>query len=333
MKLSTQEDGIGTLRVNRPEARNALNWTAQEQFAAAVAVVERDTAVRVLIITGTGDKAFVSGGDLKELSQHPEREAGERLNRVMRDALVQLTHLPIPVIAAVNGDAFGGGCEILTACDLRLATSCARFCFAQVRNALCTGWGGTGRLVNLLGQARALDLLLTSCIFSAEEARQMGLVQQVVDDGVGLGETFCFRPGGFGVDVLIQAGDHVGAGAGHQDLPGAAPRLAHDEAPSLGLFWRGGKMPGQQAANLLQGAFGGALGALQCLRCRLAGRFLILGRFLGGGGLASGRFYPGRKWGAFRLWARSFKSNKCLKIACFWLDRGRLMRSGAPLLN
>ncbi|MCB9006094.1 MAG: enoyl-CoA hydratase/isomerase family protein [Ardenticatenaceae bacterium] len=182
----TQQDGIATLRVNRPAARNALNWAAQEQFAAAVAEVGGDTAVRVLIITGAGDKAFVSGGDLKELSQHPEREAGERLNRVMREALVQLTRLPIPVIAAVNGDAFGGGCEILTACDLRLAASRARFCFAQVRNALCTGWGGTGRLVNLLGQARALDLLLTSRIFSAEEAQAMGFVQQVVDETVGL---------------------------------------------------------------------------------------------------------------------------------------------------
>lgn len=182
----TQQEGIATLRVNRPAARNALNWAAQEQFAAAVMEVGKDTAVRVLIITGTGDKAFVSGGDLKELSQHPERAAGERLNRVMRDALVQLTQLPIPVIAAVNGDAFGGGCEILTACDLRLAASHARFCFAQVRNALCTGWGGTGRLVNLLGQARALDLLLTSRIFSAEAAQQMGLIQQVVAEGVEL---------------------------------------------------------------------------------------------------------------------------------------------------
>lgn len=182
----SRENSIATLRVNRPEARNALNWTAQEQFAAAVAEVERDTAVRVLIITGAGDKAFVSGGDLKELSQHPEQEAGERLNRVMRDALVKLTQLPIPVIAAVNGDAFGGGCEILTACDLRLAASHARFCFAQVRNALCTGWGGTGRLVNLLGQSHALDLLLTARVFNVEEAQQIGLVQQVVADEVAL---------------------------------------------------------------------------------------------------------------------------------------------------
>lgn len=182
----TQQDGLATLRVNRPGARNALNWAAQEQFAAAVAEVARDTAVRVLIITGTGDKAFVSGGDLKELSRHPERAAGERLNRVMTKALTQLTQLPIPVIAAVNGDAFGGGCEILTACDLRLAVPQARFCFAQVRNALCTGWGGTGRLVNLLGRARALDLLLTARIFSTQEAQQLGLVQQVVAEDVGL---------------------------------------------------------------------------------------------------------------------------------------------------
>ncbi len=182
----TQEDGIAMLRVNQPAARNALNWTAQEQFAAAVAKIGRDTAVRVLIITGTGEKAFVSGGDLKELSQHPEPAAGERLNRVMRDALMQLTQLPIPVIAAINGDAFGGGCEILTACDLRIAASHARFCFAQVRNALCTGWGGTGRLVNLLGQATALDLLLTARIFEAEEAQRLGLVQRVVADEVGL---------------------------------------------------------------------------------------------------------------------------------------------------
>jgi enoyl-CoA hydratase len=184
--ILSQQNDIATLRVNRPEARNALNWIAQEQFAAAVAEVRADTAVRVLIITGTGDKAFVSGGDLKELSQHPEREAGQRLNQVMRAALEQLTQLPIPVIAAVNGDAFGGGCEILTACDLRLATSHARFCFAQVRNALCTGWGGTGRLVNLLGQARALDLLLTSRVFLAQEAMEIGLVQQVVAQDVEL---------------------------------------------------------------------------------------------------------------------------------------------------
>jgi enoyl-CoA hydratase len=180
-----ESGGVATLRVNRPLARNALNWAAQEQFATAVAQVAVSPQVRVLIITGAGEKAFVAGGDLKELSEHPEVAAAERLNRVMRDALLQVTQLPIPVIAAVNGDAFGGGCEILTACDLRIASSRARFCFAQARNGLTTGWGGAARLVRLLGQSRALELLLTARVFDAHEALEMGLVQRVVaDDGV-----------------------------------------------------------------------------------------------------------------------------------------------------
>ena len=180
------ENDAALLRVNRPAARNALNWAAQEAFAEAVAqlagqLAAGETAVRTLIITGTGNKAFVAGGDLKELSRHPEPEAAERLNRVMGQALTQLTQLPIPVLAAVNGDAFGGGCEILTACDLRLARRGTRFCFAQARNSLTTGWGGAGRLVQLLGLSRSLDLLLTSRLFSAEEAQQLGLIHRLVD--------------------------------------------------------------------------------------------------------------------------------------------------------
>jgi enoyl-CoA hydratase len=179
--IFTVEKQIATLMVNRPEARNALNWVAQEGFAEMVTAVSQNPSIRVLIITGAGQQAFVAGGDLKELSGHPEPEAGVRLNRVMRDALQQLTELPIPTIAAVNGDAFGGGCEILTACDLRLAASHARFSFAQVKNALTTGWGGAARLVRLLGQSRALELLLTGRLLTAVEAQQMGLVHRVVD--------------------------------------------------------------------------------------------------------------------------------------------------------
>lgn len=173
------EEQIATLLVNRQQARNALNWAAQERFASVVAEVRQDPAIRVLIITGTGMQAFVAGGDLKELSQHPEPEAAVRLNRVMSDALQALTELPIPVIAAINGDAFGGGCEILTACDLRLASHEARFCFAQVKNGLTTGWGGSGRLVRLLGQSRAMELLLTGRLFTAVEAQSMGLIHRL----------------------------------------------------------------------------------------------------------------------------------------------------------
>jgi enoyl-CoA hydratase len=174
------EDGIAIIRINRPGARNAMNWAAQEGFAAAVTAVSQNPAISALIITGTGDQAFVAGGDLKELSQNPDRTAGERLNQVMGQALAQLTELPIPVIAAINGDAFGGGCELLTACDLRLTVPQARFSFAQVKVGLTTGWGGTARLVNLIGQSRAAELLLTARTFDADEAYRLGLIHRIL---------------------------------------------------------------------------------------------------------------------------------------------------------
>ncbi|KAA3659333.1 MAG: enoyl-CoA hydratase/isomerase family protein [Chloroflexi bacterium] len=179
----TINNQIATLIVNRPQALNALNWAAQEQFAEAVTAVSQTPTIRVLIITGSGSRAFVAGADLKELSQHPEQAGGERLNRIMTAALTKLTELPIPVIAAINGDAFGGGCEIMTACDLRIAVNYARFSFAQVRNALTSGWGGTARLVRLIGQSRAMELMLTARMMDVLEAFGMGLVHQVVDDG------------------------------------------------------------------------------------------------------------------------------------------------------
>lgn len=168
------------LRVNRPESRNALNWAAQEAFAEVVTAVSQNPAIRVLIVTGTGSQAFVAGGDLKELQQNPDTAAGERLRRVMGRALTRLTTLPIPIIAAINGDAFGGGCEILTACDLRLAVPQARFSFAQVKVGLTTGWGGAARLVHLLGRSRALELLLTARLFDAPEAFRLGFIHRVL---------------------------------------------------------------------------------------------------------------------------------------------------------
>lgn len=178
--ILTIEDQIATLTVNRPAARNALNWAAQEQFAAAITAVAQQTAVRLLIITGVGQQGFVAGGDIKELVHHVRPEDGARLNRIMSQALQQLGQLPFPVMAAINGDAFGGGCEILSACDLRIARSEARFCLAQVKNGLTTGWGGAARLVALVGQSRAMELLLTGRVFTAVEAQQIGLVHRLV---------------------------------------------------------------------------------------------------------------------------------------------------------
>ena len=180
--LYTSHAGIATLRVNRPQARNALNWAAQEAFAAAVQTAAADPDLRVLIISGSGS-AFVAGGDLRELHAHPEREAGERLNRVMGQALAQLAELPCPVIGAVNGDAAGGGVEVLTACDLRLAVPHANFHLVQVRMGLTTGWGGAARLVRLVGLSRALDWMLNGRSLSAAELHQMGFLHRLTAEG------------------------------------------------------------------------------------------------------------------------------------------------------
>jgi enoyl-CoA hydratase/carnithine racemase len=181
--IYTVTDGIGVLKINRPQARNALNWQAQESFAAVVKASADDPNLRVLIVTAAGDKAFASGGDLKELSNHTEPDSGRRLNRVMGQALTALTELPVPVIAAVNGDAVGGGCEIITACDLRMAASGARFHFAQVKVGLTTGWGGAARLVRLIGQSKAMELMMTGRSFDAQEALAFGLIHRLVPQG------------------------------------------------------------------------------------------------------------------------------------------------------
>ncbi|MFN2222299.1 MAG: enoyl-CoA hydratase/isomerase family protein [Chloroflexota bacterium] len=174
-------DETAILTINRPAARNALNWAGQRQFSEAVAEAGGDRALRALVITAAGDRSFASGGDMKELIDYPTRQDGLRVNEIMGEALTRLTRLPIPVIAAVNGDAVGGGCEIMTACDLRLAADDARFRFAQVQVGLTTGWGGAARLVHLIGAARALELTLTGRYFEAAEARSIGFVQQLVE--------------------------------------------------------------------------------------------------------------------------------------------------------
>jgi enoyl-CoA hydratase len=177
------QQGIATLQVNRRQAHNALNRDAQDRFAAYIEKVNSDKDIRALIITGSGEDAFVSGGDLKEILYSHDAESGRRLNRVMSHALADLKELPLPVIAAINGNAFGGGCEIITACDLRIAAERARFGFAQVRNGLTTGWGGAARLVQLIGLSRACELLLSGRIFDAQEAHHIGLVHRLVPHG------------------------------------------------------------------------------------------------------------------------------------------------------
>lgn len=171
---------------NRPEAHNALTLEMMTAFAAAIERIADDAHARVLILTGAGGKAFCSGGDLVELNAHPSAEAAQQMITLMGDALMTMEHLPIPVIAAVNGYALGGGAEITLACDLRIVDAKARIGFPQGKLALIPGWGGGQRLLRLVGYPRALDILLRHHTLYADELRAVGLANEVVDDGKAL---------------------------------------------------------------------------------------------------------------------------------------------------
>jgi enoyl-CoA hydratase len=170
---------VATLTVNRPGALNALNRVVLEDITQVLLEVRRDSAVRVLIVTGAGDRAFVAGADIAAMS---EMLPGEGLefssfgHRVMHG----LEDLPIPVIAAVNGFALGGGLELAMACDLIIASEKARFGQPEINLGLIPGFGGTQRLPHRIGHARAREFVLTGDMFDARTALALGLVNQVV---------------------------------------------------------------------------------------------------------------------------------------------------------
>lgn len=179
--------GIRTITINRPDKLNALNVATVAELDAAIAETASDHAIAALIITGSGDKAFVAGADISELQSLGPVEAKEfalRGQAVFR----RLERLTIPVIAAVNGYALGGGCELAMACHIRVATSNAIFGQPEVKLGLIPGYGGTQRLPRLIGRGRALEILLTGKNVNAEEALRIGLVNAVCEpadlDGV-----------------------------------------------------------------------------------------------------------------------------------------------------
>lgn len=175
-------DGIGVLTVNRPEARNALNWEAQRGFAAIVdRLAQTEERPHVLIITGAGKKGFISGGDLNELAALPEPQTGVRLRQTMLNTLNQLEQLPIIVIGAAQGHAAGGGVEVLAACDLRIADRQAKFHFVQAKMGLTTGWGGVGRLIHLIGRSQTMRLMLSASSIDTAEAKAIGFLHRIAD--------------------------------------------------------------------------------------------------------------------------------------------------------
>jgi enoyl-CoA hydratase len=179
IEFHVDERGIGQLIVNRPEVRNALNWSAMRAFADAIEHAHDTPNLCALIVTGAG-RSFISGGDIQELQDYPSRADGLRLATIMGDALARLEALPCPTIAAINGPARGGGAEVAVACDIRLMSEDADIGFVHSKLGIATAWGGGQRLLRAVGYSRALDLLITGRVLSSNEALSLRLINQIV---------------------------------------------------------------------------------------------------------------------------------------------------------
>lgn len=180
LTLETGADGIAVLTVNRPDKLNALNATVMRELNAAVDRIEADASVRGVILTGAGAKAFVAGADIGELSEL-DAETGTEFSRRGQSIFSRIEGCPKPVIALVNGYALGGGCELAMACHLRVAASNAVFGLPETSLGTIPGFGGTQRLVRLVGKGRAMELMLTGKPVKAEQALAWGLANRLAE--------------------------------------------------------------------------------------------------------------------------------------------------------
>lgn len=178
--LRVERDGpVGIVTIDRPKARNALNTKAVDELRQAVLELQHDATVASVIITGAGDKAFVAGADIGELAALSPAE-GKAYSLRGQHVFDLIEHLGKPIIAAVNGYALGGGCELAMSCTLRIASETAVFGQPEVKLGLIPGFAGTQRLARLVGKGRAMELVLTGRTVDAQEAVRIGLVTRVV---------------------------------------------------------------------------------------------------------------------------------------------------------
>ncbi len=172
------DGNIGILSINRPQAMNALNSEVFKELNHLLDEIEKSQSLRALILTGEG-KAFVAGADIAEMSEM-NSEQGTKFSKVGHETFLRISHLPYPTIAAVNGYALGGGCELAMSCDFRIANNFAKFGQPEVNLGLIPGYAGTVRLPRLIGLADAMYYLLTGDMIDANEALRLGLVQKVL---------------------------------------------------------------------------------------------------------------------------------------------------------
>src|SRR5438093_12109417 len=175
----TRADAVATLTLDRPKALNALDAATLRELARAIRELRRDGGVRALVVTGAGDKAFSAGADIAAMAAMSAAD-GHAYSRLGHEVLARLEALAIPVVAAVNGVALGGGLELALACDLIVASEKARLGQPEINLGLIPGFGGTQRLVRRIGQTRARELIYLGHMVAAEEALRVGLVNRVV---------------------------------------------------------------------------------------------------------------------------------------------------------
>ena len=174
-----KKDNIGLLTINRPDKLNAISNELTAELRSLLDELEKDNDLRVVIITGAGDKAFVAGADIKELVERDSR-LGRQVSSERQEIFSRIENLPVPVIAAVNGYALGGGLEIALACNIRICSEKAQFGAPEVKLGIIPGDGGTQRLPRLVGLGRAMEMILTGDFIDAQEAYRIGLVNEVV---------------------------------------------------------------------------------------------------------------------------------------------------------
>ena len=186
--LFETENGVATITFNRPKALNAMNSETMKELMAAVTHCRDNDGIKVLILTGTGEKAFVAGADIAEMQNLRPKEALAFME-LGNETLRLLETLPKPSLAAVNGFALGGGTEISMACDMRFASETARFGQPEILIGLIPGWGGTQRLARLVGMGRAKELIMSGEMIDAKRAYEIGLANRVFPADQLLAET------------------------------------------------------------------------------------------------------------------------------------------------
>ncbi len=186
--LYEKKETIGILTINRPEKMNALSNQLTAELKTVLDEIEQDDMLRVLVITGAGDKAFVAGADIQELLVR-DAKIGRKVSKERQDLFSRIENLAVPVIAAVNGYALGGGLELALACSIRICSDRAKFGAPEVKLGIIPGDGGTQRLPRLVGLGRAMEMILSGDFIDAPEAFRIGLANKVVPHKELMGKT------------------------------------------------------------------------------------------------------------------------------------------------